>query len=196
MRADHREDSLVGRQLRVDGRKQQTEKAKQDHRHRNAHDRPQGDRSSRACRGQVPGVIARKRIPRGDQREARHEAEHESAGVVGACYDRTLRPVELRRERQEQGRGQDGERDRAVCLEDLDRLVAEDSHPDADRSDHQHKSEGQPPVAASEELRPRLRRDDAVDGEPTGGQKEGQPGAEIRAAEPEDPAREDDLGQA
>ena len=87
--------------------------------------------------------------------------------------------MELRREKQEEKRTQSRERHRTECLEHLDRLVAVHRDGDADRRDHDHEPECQPPIAAAEELRPCLRCDHAVDRKPTDSKEQREPRADV-----------------
>src|SRR5205823_13072673 len=110
-------------------------------------------RPGRARPRKVSRVVAREWIPGRDEREARHEPEHESAGVVGSANSRPGGPAEARREKNKERGRQDRERHGSEGLQDFDRLVPIDGDHHADRSDDENEAERQPAIDPSEQLR-------------------------------------------
>ena len=116
-----------------------------------------------------------------------------------AAADRGLQaPVDFGQQSQAKDGAEDHEDDGTVLLEDRDRLVAvgRDQHGQHDDDQQGHAVRYVPLWQAGEagQLRHRLRRDDAVDGEPANRQKEREEGAGIGATNAEGLAGRDHLG--
>ena len=188
-------DGIAG-QLGVDGGEEETEKPKQDHGQRHAQHRPQRHAAPGAGLGQVTGVVAGEGVPRSDQREADHEAFQKGRDVGPAGHRRPGRPVHLAGQGDEQQRREGGERERPEGLEDLDGGMSVDGHRHAHGCDQKHPDEGRGAAVASQQARPGLGGDHAVDGKPAHRQEQREEGADPRPAQAENPAREHDLGLA